>query len=101
MLVKKKVSKIKKMSLIAAVMSIVAFMGYLIFTNFVIEEDGLIERGKLKVVEIATPQVLNSKFSDDFVDRSPFTDLILPSRAKLPVTVDEMGRTNPFQEISF
>ncbi|MAF13485.1 MAG: hypothetical protein CMI53_01155 [Parcubacteria group bacterium] len=101
MLVKKKITKTKKTSLAVIGILIAVLIGYLLITNFILEDKKLTRRDRSPAVEIVIPQVLITEFESDFINQSPFTDLVLPPRAKLPVTVDNMGRSNPFQEISF
>lgn len=104
MLVPKKLSKSKQMMLAVAVILILLVIGYLIYTTFIdveIEEVDLpTETFRFRVLDIPKSGS-NIELNDDFLTKPPYSELTLPKGTKLPVTVDSMGRKNPFESIPY
>ena len=98
MLRSKKASGKKKIIMIVVLVVVFAVIGYLFYTNFLsteIEIGGSLSTTKSGVK--ITPS-LKTEIDDSFLNSSPYVDL--KQHGKLPVTVDRMGRTNPFRLMS-
>jgi len=97
MLRNKKMASKKRSILVVVLIIVISGIGYLVYTNFFTTE---VEVGqpivKAKESVSITPG-LETNIDDSFLDSSPYVKL--KQHGKLPVTVDSIGRRNPFQPI--
>lgn len=101
MLRKKKISGLKKVILTLIIVLIFSVIGYLLYDSFSADRFKKVTPEAEEEIEVLTTSRLEVEFFADFLTQPPYTDLSLPPRVKLPVTVDKMGRQNPFRQILF
>ena len=98
MLVLKKMSGVKRAALVAAIVLLISVIGYLIYFSFFSGKIGVTKTPTLDVDILVVPH-LDPALADDFLKKTPYLDLIQTGR--LPVTVSQTGRKNPFLAIPF
>ena len=98
MLRPKRIRGSKRVALIMVIILLLLVIGYLVYTNFLSAKIKLIKPLKVEVDILVVPK-LNPELVNDFLTKSPYINLKL--HGKLPVTVDKVGRKNPFRVIPF
>ncbi|MFA6255494.1 MAG: hypothetical protein WC675_05765 [Patescibacteria group bacterium] len=101
MLVQKKMRGAKRKIMIVVVIGVILVISYLFFNSFIAGKIQIFKPLEVEPIKKLTVPDLNPKFDYDFLTKTPYTELKMSSRAKLPVEVDKIGRENPFAEIKF
>jgi len=101
MLVQRKMGGAKRKILTAVIIGVILVISYLFYYGFIAGKIEIIKPLKVENIKKLVIPNLNPKLDYDFLNKAPYTELKMPSQAKLPVKVDKVGRENPFAEIKF
>lgn len=98
MLIPKKLKESKRFILIGIVVLVLGVIGYLVYTNlFTASPTSSV--GQKKINQPVATSKIDLKFADDFLQKAPYNQL--RSHTELPVTVEQVGRPDPFMQLPF
>ncbi|MFA5021890.1 MAG: hypothetical protein WC508_02340 [Patescibacteria group bacterium] len=87
-------TRIKKAILVLVSIGLLAVIGYLVYDNFIANPKIISTNISGKRIQVINITTIQPNFSDDFLLKSPYTNLQSHSQ---PIMIDNLGRANPFQ----